>query len=68
MNTVNCPSCGTKLEIVSQVSVVLDDVVPTPVVEVPIVETPAQEEVAPEVPTADTVQQDPAVAPEVTLI
>jgi len=67
MNTVNCPACGTPLEIVSEVSVVLNEVVPTPVVETPVVETLAQAE-NDVVPTADTAQPDPVVEPTVTPI
>jgi hypothetical protein len=67
MNTTNCPSCGTQLEIVSEVSVVLNQIVPTPTVETPVVETPA-EAVSDVVPTADAAQPDPAVAPETTSI
>lgn len=50
--TTNCPSCGTELEIVSSISVVLNQVVPVPPAEPVVTETPAQD--AP-LPTADPV-------------
>lgn len=67
MNTqeVNCPSCGTKLEVDATFAVVLNEVVDIPVVETPIPETPAQA-VNDVVPTADPVQSDPVAEPEVT--